>query len=63
MAGAVMGMRAQVELRALGLYSGPIDGIMGEGTRSALRQYQRSRRLTETGALDNATLGAMGIPC
>ncbi|MBU8546135.1 peptidoglycan-binding protein [Roseomonas sp. ROY-5-3] len=56
-------MRAQVELRALGLYTGAIDGIMGPGTRSALVQFQRSRRLSETGTLDNATLAAMGLRC
>lgn len=58
-----MAMRVQVELRARNLYFGTIDGIMNSGTASALRQFQRGRGLRESGVMDNATLGALGITC
>ena len=42
---------------------GTIDGIMNSGNVSALRQFQRGRGLRESGVMDNATLGALGITC
>jgi His-Xaa-Ser repeat protein HxsA len=59
----IMAMRVQVELRAKGFYTGTIDGYMTEATKGALRRFQQSRRLSETGVMDNATLAALGVSC
>jgi hypothetical protein len=46
---------AQRQLNALGYYPGPVDGVMGPQTHTALRTYQRDRSLTITGRLDART--------
>jgi hypothetical protein len=48
-------------LREEGLYYGPINGILGPRTRSALRAYQRRYDLRVTGRLDIPTLRSMGL--
>lgn len=56
---------AQVALRALGLYLGPIDGIVGPRTVAAIRAAQRQAKLPPTGILDARTrvsLGPLGRP-
>jgi hypothetical protein len=53
--------RAQTRLLELGYRIGKADGILGPKTKGALRQYQRANRLSETGALDHATLVALGF--
>ncbi|MEQ8815602.1 MAG: peptidoglycan-binding domain-containing protein [Thalassobaculum sp.] len=45
-------LQAQERLEALGLSPGPIDGVMGDRTREALRAFQRRRDLPVTGELD-----------
>jgi peptidoglycan hydrolase-like protein with peptidoglycan-binding domain len=52
---------AQRELKRDGYYTGRIDGINGPETRSALRRYQRSENLTQTGNLDEATISSLGL--
>jgi LysM repeat protein len=55
----------QVALRALGLYHGPIDGIVGPQTVSAIRAAQRRAHLPVTGRADARTrrsLGPLGRP-
>jgi peptidoglycan hydrolase-like protein with peptidoglycan-binding domain len=55
----------QVALRALGLYSGPIDGEIGPLTQSAVEAAQRRASLPVTGAIDTTTrdsLGPLGRP-
>jgi len=46
---------AQVHLKQLGYYAGPIDGVFGSRTRDALERFQRDHRLPETGTLDADT--------
>jgi lipoprotein-anchoring transpeptidase ErfK/SrfK len=46
---------AQVELARRGFSSGSIDGVVGPKTRAALRGFQASRGLPESGELDEAT--------
>jgi hypothetical protein len=53
--------RAQLRLRELGYYRGPIDGDFGRGSRYALSRFQRDRGLRPTGALDERTLRALRI--
>ena len=51
----------QRELRAAGFYSGPIDGIIGPGTRAAIRAYQASNGLAITGQINSSLLGSLGL--
>ncbi len=55
----------QVALRALGLYLGPIDGVVGPQTAAAVRSAQVRFGLPVTGAIDARTrrsLGPLGRP-
>jgi peptidoglycan hydrolase-like protein with peptidoglycan-binding domain len=47
--------QAQRQLKAAGFDPGPLDGILGESTRSALREFQQKHSLPQTGQLDEAT--------
>ncbi|HEY2614695.1 MAG TPA: peptidoglycan-binding domain-containing protein [Chthoniobacterales bacterium] len=46
-------------LARVGYYRGPIDGVIGAGTRHAIRSYQRARGLPVTGRIDDELLDAM----
>ena len=50
----------QVALRALRLYSGPVDGIVGPRTRAAVRRLQRRRGLSVDGVAGPRTRRALG---
>jgi peptidoglycan hydrolase-like protein with peptidoglycan-binding domain len=52
--------QTQKALKQLGHDPGPIDGVMGAQTQSALRAYQREQGLSATGRLDDATLAKLG---
>ena len=47
----------QKALTGLGYYQGPVDGIFGRGTRTAIRRFQRGIKAPATGHLtaDEAT--------
>jgi hypothetical protein len=47
---------AQQELKAQGLYNGPIDGVAGPETQTAISQFQRKQGLPATAMLDQQTL-------
>jgi peptidoglycan hydrolase-like protein with peptidoglycan-binding domain len=49
----------QQELKQAGLYRGPIDGVWGPESRSAMEQFQRQHGLSASGQLDHDTLQAM----
>jgi len=51
----------QLALRRQGYYRGPIDGDLGPGTRSAIRDYQIDRRLPATGRIDNYLVRSLGL--
>ncbi|MFD0893125.1 peptidoglycan-binding protein [Luteolibacter ambystomatis] len=53
--------RAQLRLRSMGYYRGPIDGDFGYGSRRALARFQRDHRLRITGWLDWSTRRALGL--
>jgi hypothetical protein len=53
--------RAQQALKAYGIDPGPIDGIMGSRTRTAIKIYQTKNNLRETGILDTETQESLGI--
>ena len=48
--------KAQILLSKLGYDPGPIDGILGERTRSAIKEFQRRFRLPVTGEVDRILL-------
>jgi hyperosmotically inducible protein len=52
---------AQETLKGNGLDPGPVDGIMGPKTASALREYQKQNGLRVTGRLDAETMAKLGI--
>jgi LysM repeat protein len=55
----------QVALRAYGFYLGPIDGVAGQGTATAVRAFQRSSKLAVDGIPGSTTrlaLGRLGRP-
>lgn len=52
-------MRAQALLSQLRLYRGPVDGLFGNRTRDALREFQRSASLPATGELSPPVLAAL----
>ena len=45
----------QVALRAWGLYTGPIDGIIGPQTRDALKKFQKKKGLPADGVAGTRT--------
>src|ERR1700722_17343812 len=51
---------AQQALGGLGFDPGPADGAIGQRTRAAIADFQRTRGLTPTGQLDDRTLQTLG---
>jgi N-acetylmuramoyl-L-alanine amidase len=54
--------RAQERLQALGYYNGPIDGLWGAETASAVERFQRERGMEVSGRLNGATQAALRAP-
>lgn len=52
---------AQITLRDRGYYTGPINGVINQAMRSAIRQLQREHNLSMNGDLDLATARELGI--
>ena len=52
--------RVQQALKAAGYYHGPIDGVWGEASRSAVRAYQKAKGLPVAG-LSVATMESLGL--
>ncbi len=50
----------QVGLRSRGLYAGTVDGVLGPGTQSAVRRFQRRKGLTADGVPGPRTRKALG---
>ena len=50
---------AQAALTQLGYNPGTIDGVIGAGTRTALRSWQQARGRVADGYLDAATVAAL----
>jgi hypothetical protein len=53
--------QAQSKLATLGLNPGPLDGVAGGATRTAVQAFQKQSGLPETGVLDAATLEKLEI--
>jgi hypothetical protein len=54
-------VQVQQELSRLGYYHGPIDGIIGPGTRSAIAGYQRDNGLHVTGTINSKLLDSLDL--
>jgi len=54
-------VNVQRALSRKGYYTGPIDGDIGPGTRSAIRTYQDDQGLRVTGRIDSALLRTLRI--
>jgi hypothetical protein len=54
-------VQVQRALAQQGYYYGPIDGILGPGTRSAIQRYQINHGLAVTAAIDEQTLYTLGL--
>ena len=50
---------AQSQLRTLGFYGGPVDGIWGPETATAVERFQRDQKFVVTSRLDGATMAAL----
>jgi hypothetical protein len=51
----------QQRLARAGYYRGAIDGVIGNGTRRAIRSYERSHGLPVDGRIDDDLLGQLGL--
>ena len=56
-----MVIRVQAALMRRGFYNGDIDGLLGPKTRAALKAFQQSERIPQTGRMDIATMTRLGI--
>jgi peptidoglycan hydrolase-like protein with peptidoglycan-binding domain len=54
-------MAMQQALRDKGYDPGPIDGVMGSKTASALKKYQQAENLNVTGQMDAKTAAKLKI--
>ncbi len=59
--GANLALSVQQALARDGYYQGPIDGVMGTRTRSAIRNYERAKGLPVDGLVDRQLLRKMGV--
>jgi peptidoglycan hydrolase-like protein with peptidoglycan-binding domain len=50
---------AQLYLTFAGMNPGPVDGLMGAKTRTALQAWQQRQGLPQTGQPDDATLASL----
>lgn len=53
--------RVQEALKAQGHDPGPIDGVMGQRTQQAIREYQDAQKIESTGRIDRQTREKLGI--
>jgi len=51
----------QAALKSKGMDPGPEDGVMGQKTQAALREFQKSNNLQVTGRIDEKTADALGV--
>jgi hypothetical protein len=51
----------QRSLNDRGYDAGPVDGMWGQSTESALREFQQANGFAQTGDLDPRTLSALGV--
>jgi putative peptidoglycan binding protein len=57
-----LAMKVQSELARRGYYRGAIDGVIGSGSRQAIRGFQEAEGLPVTGLIDPYVLRALKLP-
>ncbi len=55
-------MRVQIALTRLGLYNGPVNGVLDDETKTGLEFFQDLKGLSKTGTMTTDTLNALGVP-
>lgn len=55
-------MRVQLALTTLGLYSGPVNGVLDDSTQKAISHFQTVKGLETDGRMTTETLNALGVP-
>jgi peptidoglycan hydrolase-like protein with peptidoglycan-binding domain len=53
--------QVQQKLKTEGFDPGPVDGVLGPQTESALRDWQQSKGISASGRVDRPTLAALGL--
>lgn len=56
-----MARSVQRQLSAAGYYRGAIDGVVGDGTRRAIRNFERDNGLPVDGRIDAQLISTMGL--
>ena len=59
--GGSVSMQVQAALTQQGYYQGPVDGVVGPGTRAAIAAYQRDNGLRVTGTITGGLLNDLGV--
>lgn len=54
-------LRMQLALQFEGYYDGPIDGVMGQKTRDAVKRFKRAKGISGDTVFDTQTLNALGV--
>ena len=57
-----LAVSVQSELARRGYYHGEVDGVIGSGSRTAIKEFQASKGLPGTGMIDARLLKALRIP-
>jgi hypothetical protein len=57
-----LAVSVQSELARRGYYHGEVDGVIGSGSRTAIKEFQASKGLPSTGMIDAKLLKALRIP-
>ncbi len=55
-------MRVQIALVSLGLYTGNVDGVLNDETKSSLKLFQNVKGLESNGLMTTETLNTLGVP-
>lgn len=55
-------MRVQIGLTSLGLFTGPVNGVLDDGTKEAIKRFQIIKGLESNGLMTTETLNALGVP-
>lgn len=59
--GGSIATEVQSALAEMGYYRGPVDGVIGNGTRNAIRRFQRDNGLAPTGRINARLLDELGV--
>lgn len=55
-------MRVQIALTSIGLYTGPVNGVLDADTKESISRFQVVKGLKPTGLMTTETLNALGVP-